>query len=88
MRFLHFLQILHVTTFHSQSLKGWIEPHSPSGPTMPSSVEKKPRAKKTENKIVANMNTPNCKNKMISASSRNAEPPIVVHAPDNTDIPS
>ncbi len=55
---------------------------------MPSNVEKKPRAKKTENKIVANMNTPNCRKRIISASNRKAEPPMVVHAPDNTEIPS
>ena len=55
---------------------------------MPRRVEKKPRAKKMEKRMVANIKTPNCMKRMISASSRKADPPMVVHAPDNTEIPT
>ena len=65
-----------------------IDPRSPCGPMMPSIVVKKPRAKTTEKRMVADMNTPNCMKSMISASRRKAEPPMVVQAPDNTEMPT
>ena len=50
---------------------------------MPSNVEKKPRAKKTENKIVANMNTPNCRKRIISASNRKVRMKPCTSVPSN-----
>ena len=55
---------------------------------MPRRVEKKPRAKTMEKRMVANKKRPNCMKSTISANSRKADPPRVVHAPDSTEIPT
>ena len=63
-------------------------PKSSSGPMIPNTVVNSPKANSMLNPMVQNMNRPNCENNRICANNMKAEPPIVVTAPENTEIPT
>ena len=57
-------------------------------PIIAITVMNKPTANSMDDNMVQNINKPNCTKKIILAANKNIEAPIVVIAPERTEIPT